>query len=201
MKKVQLERILQGLESVESPRSTSEQYATPAAIAAEVGYLALAKGDVAGARLLDAGCGNGVLAIGAKLLGAADVIAIDSDANVLRVARRNGQRAGVDVDWRQQDVASVEGRFDTVLTNPPFGAQRRHADRPFIDKALMVSHVVYSFHNAITEAYVRKRIEDQRGMITDRIGFEFPIPRTFPFHRQDVRRIPVVLLRYEVAAP
>jgi putative methylase len=197
MKKVQLERILQGLESVDSPRSETEQYATPASIASEVAYLALAKGDILGARVLDAGCGNGVLAIGAKLLGATQVVAIDLDADVLRVARSNGQRAGVDVDWRQQDVASLEGAFETVLTNPPFGAQRRHADRPFIDKALQVSRVVYSFHNAVTEAYVRSRIEARGGTVTDRIEYEFPIPRTFAFHRQDVRRIPVVLLRSE----
>lgn len=201
MKKTQLERTLQGLDPISAPRPEEEQYPTPAAIAAEVAYLALGKGDIAEARALDAGCGNGVLAIAVKLLGASHVVGIDSDPTVLEVARRNGQRAGVDVEWRRQDVASVLGRFDTVVTNPPFGAQRRHADRPFIDKGLQVSRVMYSFHNGATEAWVQKRIETRGGRITDRMRYEFPIPRTFAFHREDVRHIPVILLRTETVAP
>ncbi len=199
MKKTQLERTLQSLDPVPAPRPEDEQYRTPAAIAAEVAYLALGKGDIAQARALDAGCGNGILAIAAALLEASHVVGVDSDPTVLEVAERNGRSAGVEVEWRRQDVATVGGTFDTVLTNPPFGAQRRHADRPFIDKGLQVSRVMYSFHNAATEAFVRKRIETGGGMITDRMRYEFPIPRTFAFHREEVRRVSVVLLRTETA--
>ena len=39
------------------------------------------------------------------------------------------------------------GKFDTVLQNPPFGVQKRTADRRFLEKALKVADAVYSLHN------------------------------------------------------
>ena len=197
MKKVQLDRILQSLEAIPSPRPDIEQYPTPPQIAAELGYLALAKGDLTGARVLDAGCGNGVLAVAAKLLGAAEVVGVDVDPLAIQVAQRNARRAKVEIEWRHGDIASVREPFDTVLMNPPFGSQRRHADLPFLETVLALGRVVYSFHNGVSEGFVRRRIEGRGGRITDRVPYLFPIPRTFPFHREGVRRIEVVLFRTE----
>ena len=201
MRKAQLERILQSLEAVPSPRPDLEQYATPAGIAAEVVYIAHGKGDVAGRRVLDAGCGNGVLAIAARLLGAAEVVGVDIDPMAVQVAERNGRRAKADVEWRHADVSSLEGPFDTVLMNPPFGSQKKHADLPFLDKALGLGRVVYSFHNGVTEEFVRRRAESRGARVTDSLEYAFPLPRSFRFHRQDVKTIPVVLLRFELGGP
>ena len=54
--------------------------------------------------LLDAGCGSGVIAIAASLLGFAPVIAIDVDPAAVAAARRNGAANGVELDVRQADV-------------------------------------------------------------------------------------------------
>jgi putative methylase len=199
LKKIQLERILQSLEAVPSPRPDIEQYPTPAGIAAELAYVAHGNGDIAGGRVLDAGCGNGILGIAAKLLGAADVVGVDIDPMAIQVAARNAKRVRVEVDWRHADVRSVEGPFDTVLMNPPFGSQTRHADLPFLDHALSVGRVVYSFHNAVTEDFLVQRIEDRGARLTQRMGYEFPLPRTFHFQREEVRRVPAVLFRIEAA--
>lgn len=199
VRKVDLERILEALEPLPRPRSPLEQYPTPAGIAAEVAYIALGREDISGRRVLDAGCGHGVLGIAAALLGAAHVLGVDIDPDAVEVARRNARRAGVDADWRVADVRDVEGPFDTVLMNPPFGSQRRHADLPFLDRALRIGHVVYGFHNAKAEAYVRRRIESQGRRITDRLEYAFPLRRSFAHHRKDVARILVVLLRSEAA--
>jgi len=197
-KKVHLERILESLDPLPHPTPSAEQYPTPAGIAAEVAYLAHAKGDIQGRSVVDLGCGNGVLAIAAKLLGAGPVAGVDSDPLAVEVARRNAERAQVDVAWRLADVQAVHETFDTVLMNPPFGSQRRHADRPFLDAALASGRVVYTFLNAKAEAYVRHRIESAAGKITDRLAYAFPIPHTFAFHREELRRIEVVLYRLEV---
>ncbi len=198
-KKVQLERILESLDPLPHPTPSAEQYPTPAGIAAEVAYVAHAKGDVEGRSVVDLGCGNGVLATAAKLLGAGRVVGVDSDPSALDVARRNAERAHVDVEWRLTDVQAIRETFDTVIMNPPFGSQRRHADRPFLDAALAWGRVVYTFLNAKAEAYVRHRIESASGRITDRLAYAFPIPYTFAFHREELRRIDVVLYRFEVA--
>ncbi len=195
MKKVQLERILQSLEPVPRPRADIEQYPTPAGVAAEVAFIAFNRGDLEGRRILDAGCGNGILAIAAKLMGAAEVVGVDLDPAAIAVAGRNAERAKVEAAWRCTDIAEVQGAFDTVLMNPPFGAQRKHADLPFLERAFSVARVVYSFHNAVTEPFLLRRIAAMGGEVTDRASYEFPLAPTFRFHRDTVRRIPVVLLR------
>lgn len=199
MKKAQLERALQSLELVPSPKATIEQYATPPGIAAEVVYFALGRGDVADRSVLDAGCGNGILGIAAALLGARRVLGVDIDPEAIDVARRNARRRGVAIAWAARDIGKVEERVDTVLMNPPFGAQRKHADLPFLDRALDLGAVVYSFHNAKTRRFVERRIAARGARITDRIDYAFPIARTFPFHRDDARAVPVTLFRTEAA--
>jgi len=49
----------------------------------------LAETDLAGARVIDYGCGSGILAIAAARLGAGAVLAVDIDAQALAVARAN----------------------------------------------------------------------------------------------------------------
>ncbi len=198
MKKVQLERMLQSLAPMPAPRPDIEQYPTPPGLAAEVVFAACGSGDVADRHVLDAGCGNGVLAIAAKLLGAAEVLGVDVDPRAIEVAELNARRAEVDVTWLRSDISAVEGSFDTVLMNPPFGSQTRHADLPFLDKALNVASVIYSFHNAATEEFTRRRIASRGGRVTDRTLYEIPLAHAFPFPRADVRKISVVLLRTEV---
>lgn len=51
--------------------------------------------DLSGKTLIDYGCGSGVLAIAALKLGAARVVAIDSDAQALTASRDNAERNGV----------------------------------------------------------------------------------------------------------
>lgn len=187
------------MDPIPRPTATWEQYATPAPIAAEVLYLAHGHGDIAGRSIVDLGSGNGILAIGAKLLGASRAVGVDSDPEAIEVARRNAMRARVEVDWRPVNVTGFRESFETVVMNPPFGAQSRHADRPFLDAAMSISPVVYTFLNAKAEDFVRQRIAAARGRIVERLEYAFPIPHLFAFHREAARELDVVLYRIEVA--
>jgi ribosomal protein L11 methyltransferase len=80
---------------------------------------ALARG-VRGARVIDVGTGSGILAIAAARLGAARVLALDTDPVAVEVARANVRRNGVGrrVRVRRGDGArDVRARADLVLAN------------------------------------------------------------------------------------
>lgn len=57
----------------------------------------LEQADLAGKRVIDFGCGSGILAIGAALLGAAEVYAIDNDPQAVLATLDNSQRNGLDL--------------------------------------------------------------------------------------------------------
>ncbi len=79
----------------------------------------LADTDVAGRPVLDVGTGSGILAIAAALREADPVVAADVDGDALEVARRNAERAGVELDLRHGGVVTVTDLppFDLVLAN------------------------------------------------------------------------------------
>lgn len=71
-----------------------------------------------GARLLDVGCGSGVLAICAKLLGSGRTVGVDIDGVAVRVARENAALNGCDLELVRGDLATdVTGPFDLICAN------------------------------------------------------------------------------------
>ena len=69
-------------------------------------------------RVLDLGCGSGILAIAAASLGACEVTAIDIDPLALETTAHNAQINGVGDRIRIQTAATCQGgRFDLVMAN------------------------------------------------------------------------------------
>ncbi len=194
MKKKELEIILESLESFRYPEVELEQYQTPPPLASELLIFAGLKGDLEGT-VYDLGCGTGILAIGAKILGAKNVVGFDIDPKAIAVARRNARKLGLDVEFRVSDIRDVGGRADTVIMNPPFGIKKRHADRIFLDKAMEIGNVIYTIHSAGSRLFVEKFIFPSR--ITDFMELKIPMKKIYKFHRKDVRYIDVELFRIE----
>jgi putative methylase len=199
MKLKKLEMTLQRLAGFSCPRAALEQYQTPASLAARLLFHAHMKGDIEAKKICDLGSGTGMLAIGAALLGAERVQGVDIDGKAIRVAKENAALLDVDVEFVVADVRDAAlpaqlGCSDTVIMNPPFGAQKAHADRPFIDLALTLAPVTYSIFNAGSVQFIETYTSKRAG-IDERIGGIFPIKRTFSFHTQDVQEIGVEILR------
>lgn len=150
VRKLDLERFLSTIKPHPSPQASLEQYTTSEPVAATMLYLAAYMyGDIEGKSVLDLGCGTGRLSLGAAFLGAKSVVGIDIDETAMKNAAENAAQADLDADieWVRGDIAAIVGRFNTVLQNPPFGVQKRAADRRFLEKALEVGDVVYTLHN------------------------------------------------------
>jgi putative methylase len=199
MKLRTLEIALEGLEGFGRPDPGIEQYVTPAPLAARLLHHAHLLGDIGGKAVCDLGSGTGILALGATLLGAERVVGVELDPGAIAVARRNAARLEAGVTFVQGDVRDPGvmdglGRFDTVVMNPPFGAQDPHADRPFVDAALVLAPVVYGIFNSgslpFLEAYTAGR-----AVLEFAIGGILPLRRTLPFHRRDVMEIEVEVVR------
>jgi len=197
MKLRQLEIALEKLEGYDAPKADLEQYPTPPVLAARLLYHALLQGDIADRRVCDLGCGTGVLSCGAALLGAARVVGVDIDAGALTIARRNAAVTGIVVEFVARavdDHLTDLGAFDTVVMNPPFGAQKTHADRPFIDAALLLAPTTYAIFNEGSRTFVTSYIGG-RAEVTDTVIARLPLRRTFAFHRKDTVEITAEILR------
>jgi len=78
------------------------------------------------ASVLDLGTGSGAIALAIRSrLPKARVVAVDASAAALVVAKRNGVKLGLEVDWRHgRWFEPVSGeRFELVVSNPPYLAE------------------------------------------------------------------------------
>ncbi len=74
--------------------------------------------------IIDVGCGTGTFAMMLKRAApAARITAIDPDPDVLALARKKAEAAGIEIEWRQgfaRDVADRGGRFDKAVSSLVF---------------------------------------------------------------------------------
>jgi putative methylase len=206
IRKLDLERFLSKTEINPSPKASLEQYTISERVAADMLYLAAyGHGDIVGKTVLDLGCGTGRLALGASFLGAKIVVGVDLDKAAVTLASKTAEMKGLSprTDWIAGDIEAIAGKFDTVLQNPPFGVQKRGADRKFLEKALEVACSVYSLHNhpktdirliqnlkrahgdlmrVQPSPFIEKFVEKRGGVVSAVYALLMTIPRMFDFH-------------------
>lgn len=195
MNRRELAIILSKLDSNKDKDVKLEQYQTDSEIASEVLWNAFMLGDIKDKAIADFGCGNGILGIGALVLGAKKAVLVDIDEEAIKLAKKNVKNIGKKAVFENCDIAKVKGRFDTVLQNPPFGTKQEHADREFLLKAMESADVVYSFHKYSTEKFVNSIAKDNCFSITHKWFFKFPIKHSFEFHRKKVAYVDVGVYR------
>lgn len=190
--KKELEVKLSKLEDIGSPKVFLEQYPTPSAIAGEVLWLASLKGDIKDKIIADFGCGNGILGIGASLLGAKKVIFLDSDRESLLIAKKNFEALDLkNAVFLHQDVSKFHQEVDTVIQNPPFGVQQEHADKGFLEVALKHSKSIYSFHKLESKGFIEALIRDSGFKLGEILSFKFPLKKSQKFHTKLVHVVEV----------
>jgi len=206
IRKLDLEMLLSKIEQHPSPKPSLEQYTIPADVAATMLYIAAyTYNNIIDKTVLDLGCGTGRLALGAAFLGATQIIGVDIDKTAVKTAFENSKKIGLSnkVQWVVADIDAIHGKFDTVLQNPPFGIQKRKADRKFLKKALEVGDSIYSLHkssqkgkafikklkadrtNAVPvppSPFVERFVEGHNGRINAVFAMLMTIPHMFSFH-------------------
>jgi release factor glutamine methyltransferase len=74
-----------------------------------------------GARVVDVGTGSGTIALALKHERPdLQVTGTDLSPHALAVARANGERLGLEVEWREGDLLAGVTEADAVVSNPPY---------------------------------------------------------------------------------
>jgi putative methylase len=183
VRRSELVRALERVPAPARPRPELEQVVTPAERAADLLEAALADGGLAGQSVVDLGSGTGRLAIGAALLGARPVVGVEADPRLVETARAAASAAGLSVEFRAMDVREYSGEVDVVVMNPPFGAQRRGADRPFWDVAFAAARrAVYAFALSESRTFIARQAVARSAHVVATRPVRWELPRTFAHH-------------------
>ena len=126
---------------------------------------------LAGACVLDVGCGSGILAIAALRLGAASATALDIDPQALTATRENGERNGVADRLAVQGATAPWGTgYDVVLANilaePLIERAPRFAAAARAGGALLLAGLLASQADAVAGA-CRPWFDMERARIRD----------------------------------
>jgi putative methylase len=190
VRRSELLRALERVPPFARPDPALEQVITPSEAAATLLAAADRLDGLSGRSVLDLGCGTGRLAIGAALLGAAPVRGVDVDPEAVERAREAARAASVAVDFAVGEVAATTGRVELVVMNPPFGAQSRHADRVFWDRAFeLAERSVYAFALADSRTFIARHAVVRAAQVLEVGSVPWALPRTFPHHVR--RRVPL----------
>ena len=221
IRKSTLEKFLIQIDPNPNPKAILEQYPTSIKTAAKILHLiAYSNLDILGKTVLDLGCGTGRFTLGAAFLGAQKAVGIDIDNSAIKLASKYAQKLNLkkNTSWINGDISTITGQFDTVVQNPPFGIQKRYADRRFLKKALEVGKKIYSIHShpfndnnlikllkknpeAIIQvapsSFLKKYVEENNGSICAVHSMLMSIPRMFDFHKKQIHSFTIDLYSIE----
>ena len=179
--------LLSGLEQTKSRSASIEQYSTDGDLAARWLTDISNFGDLKeGYSVLDLGSGNGILGLGAMLLGASRVTLIDADQDACEVAQNNVDKLGFTESIEVTQVTLVADLIcldsaDLVISNPPWGRQSPKADRPFLDAMLSARVTSHLMHSA--EATHINPLFEEHGWSVERYGeADFALPAAYSHH-------------------
>jgi len=136
------------------------------------------------------------------------VISIDVDRNALKILEKNIKTLDLDhvIFPINADIESIEISTRnipesvkiTTIMNPPFGVQKKAADRPFLAKAFSFSDVVYSIHleGEKIQNFITNYIKKFNWKIDNILPFTLLLEKSFKFHTQKTRKIDVSVYRF-----
>uniref|UniRef100_A0A7E4VQG9 Methyltransferase-like protein 5 n=1 Tax=Panagrellus redivivus TaxID=6233 RepID=A0A7E4VQG9_PANRE len=201
----QVKMALSSVPDFTKPKQSLEQYVTSVDMAIDIMNFIEDEIGLSEKKVLDLGCGTGMLAMAASAFGAESVLGVDIDPDVLEVARENVDEDEEDVEFEEHNVLTMdldEKAFDVVITNPPFGTKdNAHIDSGFILTALRhlaPSGRVYSLHKSSCTDGIIKKFTKKFPIIkaTPAATLNWQLKNTYKHHKQKTVDIQVTLVEW-----
>lgn len=203
LSKSRLGIVLGSLKVFSEPKVREEQYTIEPEIGAEVLWNMAFLDKIEQKVSVDMGSGTGILGLGMLVLGAKKVYFVEADNKALEIAKKNynflkseGLVQGKAV-FIHTNIDEFSSKCDLVIQNPPFGTKMRHADRAFLEQAVKISSIVYSFHKSESKGFIAAFCADKGFRISHRWDFNWPLKQTLKFHRKRLHRVKVSCFRLE----
>ncbi len=193
--------LLSKLKSFSTQDIKLEQYPTDPEIASDVLWAAKLNQDIKDKVVADLGCGNGILGLGALILGAKLVHFLDIDKPILKIAKENKRLIETKLSKKfnakfiNSTVQNFNKKVDVVIQNPPFGVKITHKDKLFLIKAMEIASVIYTFHKFSTKRFIESFAMDNKFRPKLIFRYKFPLKKSFWFHIKKVKYIDVGVWR------
>jgi ribosomal protein L11 methyltransferase len=136
-------------------------------------------------RLLDVGCGSGILALAAAALGVPVCVGVDLSWPAVRLSRENARRSGLSdpVQIIQGSTEALRGPFDLLLANLPLGVQLEKASElnrlAALGGALILSGFKDTQEEALWELYRQAGWSRSRRLTREEWVIELPPEKSF----------------------
>ena len=185
MNKKQLAIQLSKLKQLENLNIHLEQYQTDSEFAADFLYSAFDFDVISGKTVADFGCGNGILGLGALILGAKKVYFLDLDKKFIEVLEENIKLLKIkESNYKiiNSDVSEFDEKVDIVIMNPPFGVQNRKADKEFLLVAMKKANSIFSIHKIESKKFIESLCNENKFKVIKIIFKKLLLKKTYKFH-------------------
>jgi putative methylase len=185
MNKKTLAVLLSRLNTINNPKPYLEQYQTDSEIASIILWQAYMNGDIEDKLVADLGCGNGIFGIGALLLGAKKVYFVEKDKESVSVLKQNlDYIEGGEYEIVVSDIQKFNEKVDLIVENPPFGVQKAHNDKIFLEKSFEISQKIYSLHKIESKEFIQELSNKHCFSVLGIIDIDFVLKKTMRYHKK-----------------
>ncbi|MFA5333402.1 MAG: METTL5 family protein [Candidatus Nanoarchaeia archaeon] len=193
MNKKELEIKLSFIKDFLDKKPSLEQYTTPSSIAADLLWTAYMNDDLTTKTIIDAGCGNGILGIGALMLGAKKVIFIDIDPSAIKATNETLRELKLNnFEVVNSNIFDYNGKADVLITNPPFGVQTKDSDKEFLMKCSKLSNTIYLIYKGDGLKILQKLFPEKNVEVIKQD--ELLLKNQFRFHTKNKAKTKIILV-------